>query len=228
MRRSRPVRLIQLCRCISTTPDSGAYWRLGFRSSRPSATSTVRFGNHCSDSGGSSTRSGATCRTRRAREHGHLVAGASETRDCGCQRRPDHASLLASPGGGVPGHVTVRGRRRAGPVHIRHEDSDARGRRHPQQILTDCCFPRSVPPEPIPLKVSPDGSGVGGRPPNPLPRQDAVGPPSSRTVAAELQRRPVGGRGTSGRQPDPAPGVQGLRDCVAEVDERFRGGLSVQ
>ena len=30
MRRSRPVRLIQLCRCISTTPDSGAYWRLGF------------------------------------------------------------------------------------------------------------------------------------------------------------------------------------------------------
>ena len=109
------------------------------------------------------------------------------------------------------------------PVHIRHEDSDARGRRHPQQILTDCCFPRSVPPEPIPLKVSPDGSGVGGRPPNPLPRQDAVGPPSSRTVAAELQRRPVGGRGTSGRQPDPAPGVQGLRDCVAEVDERFRG-----
>ena len=119
MRRSRPVRLIQLCRCISTTPDSGAYWRLGFRSSRPSAASTVRFGNHCSDSGGSSTRSGATCRTRRAREHGHLVAGASETRDCGCQRRPDHASLLASPDGGVPGHVTVRGRRRACPYPAR-------------------------------------------------------------------------------------------------------------
>jgi hypothetical protein len=31
-------------------------------------------------------------------------------------------------------------------------------------------FPRSVPPEPIPLKVSFDVPGVGGRPPNPLSR----------------------------------------------------------
>ena len=39
-----------------------------------------------------------------------------------------------------------------GLSRIRHEDPDAKARRHPQQILTDCCFPRSVPPEPIPLK----------------------------------------------------------------------------
>ena len=58
----------------------------------------------------------------------------------------------------------------AGPVRIRHEDPDAKARRHPKQILTDCCFPRSVPPEPIPLKVSFDVPGVGGRPPNPLSR----------------------------------------------------------
>ena len=82
----------------------------------------------------------------------------------------DHASLLASPDGAVPGHVTDRDRRRAGPVRVRHEDPDAKARRHPKQILTDCCFPRSVPPEPIPLKVSFDVPGVGGRPPHPLSR----------------------------------------------------------
>ena len=57
-----------------------------------------------------------------------------------------------------------------GLCRIRHEDPDAKARRHPQPILTDCCFPRSVPPEPIPLKVSFDVPGVGGRPPHPLSR----------------------------------------------------------
>ena len=57
-----------------------------------------------------------------------------------------------------------------GLCRIRHEDPDAKARRHPQPILTDCCFPRSVPPEPITLKVSFDVPGVGGRPPHPLSR----------------------------------------------------------
>ena len=52
-----------------------------------------------------------------------------------------------------------------GLSRIRHEDPDAKARRHPQQILTDCCFPRSVPPEPIPLNVSFDvPESVAGRP----------------------------------------------------------------